>query len=43
MAEKVNYCYKVMSFKLKNTGATYQQMMNTFFLKTNRSKPKILC
>ena len=25
------YCYRVMSFRLKNVGATYQRMMNTVF------------
>ena len=25
------YCYKVMSFKLKNTGATYQRLVNKMF------------
>jgi len=31
MIEKVNYCYKVMFFKLKNVSVTYQRMMNKVF------------
>ena len=27
------YCYKVMSFGLKNTGATYQRLVNQVFNK----------
>ena len=25
------YCYKVLSFSLKNTGATYQRLINMMF------------
>ena len=28
---KIMYCYNVMSFNLKNTGATYQHMMSRMF------------
>ena len=28
MIDKASYCYKVMSFDLKNVGATYKRMMN---------------
>jgi len=31
ITEKENYCYKFMSFGLKNVDATYQRMMNKFF------------
>ena len=33
MIEKANYCYKVMSFGLKNDDTTYQRMMNKVFEK----------
>ncbi|XP_061373826.1 uncharacterized protein LOC133316127 [Gastrolobium bilobum] len=32
IAEKANYCYNVMPFRLKNSGATYQRMMNQVFV-----------
>ena len=28
-----SYCYKVMPFRLKNLGATYQRLMNKIFAK----------
>ena len=28
-----NYCYQVMSFELKNVGATYQRLVNKMFQK----------
>jgi hypothetical protein len=31
--EGANYMYNVMSFKLRNAGATYQRMMNKVFQK----------
>lgn len=31
MTENANYHYNVMSFGLKNVGATYQRMMNMIF------------
>ncbi|XP_061363479.1 uncharacterized protein LOC133307075 [Gastrolobium bilobum] len=31
IAEKANYCYNVMPFGLKNSGAIYQRMMNQVF------------
>lgn len=31
ITESANFCYKVMSFKLKNTEATYQHLMDKVF------------
>ena len=30
--ERGIFCYKVMSFGLKNTGATYQRLVNKMFV-----------
>nr|KYP38447.1 Transposon Ty3-G Gag-Pol polyprotein [Cajanus cajan] len=31
ITETINYCYRVMPFRLKNVGATYQRLMNKIF------------
>ena len=31
ITEKGLYCYQVMSFRLKNTGVTYQRLVNNVF------------
>lgn len=33
ITERGLYCYKVMSFGLKNVGATYQRLINKMFAK----------
>ena len=33
MTEQGTYCYQVMPFGLKNTGATYQRLVNRMFQK----------
>jgi len=35
------YCYKVMSFGLKNFGATFQQMVNKIFKELIRHNMKV--
>lgn len=32
------YCYKIMPFRLKNIGATYQKLVNTMFADLIRKK-----
>uniref|UniRef100_A0A151UII2 Retrovirus-related Pol polyprotein from transposon 17.6 n=1 Tax=Cajanus cajan TaxID=3821 RepID=A0A151UII2_CAJCA len=31
ITERANFCYQVMSFGLKNSGATYQRLMDKVF------------
>lgn len=31
ITKKANYCYEVMSFGIKNVGATYQHLMDKIF------------
>ena len=33
ITERGIYCYKVMSFELKNVGATYQRLISKMFLR----------
>ena len=33
ITENANFCYRVMPFRLKNVGATYQRLMNKVFAK----------
>ena len=35
------YCYKVMPFRLKNTGATYQRLVNKMFSKQIRRNMEV--
>ena len=35
------YCYRVMSFGLKNTGATYQRLVNQLFNKKIRRNVEV--